>query len=102
MPSRQSHKSHFAIDSTRKSDVLFFNDSDEQGNVCDPDDDNDVVLDDNDNCQFVENPDQYDCDGDGAGDLCVDDYDDDGVPDLGDLCPDSSLGNSVGGDDYSG
>ncbi|MHB1319095.1 MAG: thrombospondin type 3 repeat-containing protein, partial [Anaerolineae bacterium] len=44
------------------------------GDVCDPDDDNDGVLDDTDNCPLKPNPSQYDQDGDDIGNGC-------------DLCP---------------
>jgi len=37
------------------------------------DDDEDGVVDDEDNCEFVENPDQEDADGDGIGTACDDD-----------------------------
>lgn len=38
--------------------------------VCDPDPDLDGVFWPSDNCPFGYNPDQADCDGDGAGDTC--------------------------------
>ncbi|MFT5679138.1 MAG: hypothetical protein ACI8RZ_000042 [Myxococcota bacterium] len=40
------------------------------------DDDSDGVIDDDDNCEFVENADQADEDDDGIGNLCDDDFDD--------------------------
>ncbi len=48
--------------------------------------DNDSVLDLDDNCQFVANPDQSDFDGDGLGDVCDADPDGDSISD-GDNCP---------------
>jgi len=46
------------------------NDGDLLGDDCDPDDDNDGVLDGIDNCQFDPNADQLDLDQDGIGDIC--------------------------------
>jgi len=91
------------------TDVLD-SDGDGIGNICDEDDDNDLVPDgedvfpldpsesadsdsdgigDNaDNCSLVENIDQLDTDGDGEGDACDDDDDDDdGVIDADDDFP---------------
>ena len=50
------------------------------------DDDGDGVIDDEDNCEFVENEDQADGDGDGIGSACDDDEpgDDTGIPGDGD------------------
>ena len=84
-------------------------DGDEQGNVCDSDDDNDGVsdadeadqgtnplltdsdedtIDDNvDNCPVDANQDQADLDSDNIGNLCDDDDDGDGVADTADNCP---------------
>jgi Zn-dependent metalloprotease len=87
-------------------------DLDPDGDVCDPDDDNDGVPDVDDNCDNIYNPEQYPCNdadgdkvldvvdncdhynpsqkdtnGDGEGDACEDDIDDDGVNDEDDNCP---------------
>jgi gliding motility-associated-like protein len=62
------------------------NDLDGSPDNCDPDDDNDGVLDTNDNCQFQANANQADNDADGEGDACDDDDDNDGVLDGYDNC----------------
>ncbi len=49
--------------------------------------DDDGVLDAEDNCPFVANPDQADAENDGVGDACGEDYDADGVLDAEDNCP---------------
>lgn len=53
---------------------------------CDPDDDNDGVVDVNDNCPLIANADQLDNDTDGLGDICDNDDDNDGVLDGYDNC----------------
>lgn len=63
------------------------NDVDSLPDCVDPDDDNDGVDDVDDNCQFVDNADQANFDGDLMGDLCDPDDDNDLVPDTSDLCP---------------
>ncbi|KAK3096942.1 hypothetical protein FSP39_005000 [Pinctada imbricata] len=72
-------------------------DGDGMGDVCDPDIDNDGILNENDNCVKVANADQVDSDGDGVGDRCDNcphdknagqvDTDGDGVCDRCDNCP---------------
>lgn len=52
-----------------------------------PDYDGDGIVDGEDNCPLVFNPDQTDADGDGAGDACDSDDDNDGVGDVQDNCP---------------
>ncbi|HUD72327.1 MAG TPA: thrombospondin type 3 repeat-containing protein [Dongiaceae bacterium] len=59
-----------------------------------------------DDCPQIANPDQRDLDRDLVGDACDDDRDGDGVPNLGDVCPDAyvagrplaSIGAGGGGD----
>ncbi len=53
-----------------------------------PDRDGDGIPDVDDNCPDISNPNQYDLDGDGLGDVCDDDRDDDGIPNVNDNCPD--------------
>ena len=50
------------------------------------DSDGDGISDDEDNCPNVPNPDQFDTDWDGKGDVCDDDDDNDGVNDHSDNC----------------
>jgi gliding motility-associated-like protein len=63
------------------------NDLDGTPDNCDPDDDNDGVLDINDNCPIQANSNQADNDADGLGDACDNDDDNDGVLDGYDNCP---------------
>ncbi len=74
-------------------------DSDNMGDACDPDDDNDGIEDGPDDCPLARNPPdvdldgdgtpdaQSDVDGDGVGDACDPDADGDGVPNAADVCP---------------
>jgi hypothetical protein len=89
------------------TDVIVNPPGDSLGDACDPDDDDDGILDDgdssgtigdhpctggntvdcDDNCRLDVNPDQADGDGDGIGDVCDFDLDGDGIPDSEDNCP---------------
>jgi len=51
------------------------------------DSDSDGIADNIDNCDSLSNPEQFDNDGDGLGDVCDPDEDNDGVPDTTDNCP---------------
>ena len=62
-------------------------DGDGMGDSCDPDMDNDGVLNEMDNCPDTPNSGQEDADGDGTGDACDDDADNDGIPNTPDNCP---------------
>jgi hypothetical protein len=55
--------------------------------IMDTDDDNDGILDVDDNCPLVVNPDQADTGGDGEGDACDRDNDNDGLQNDNDNCP---------------
>ncbi len=70
-------------------------DSDGLGDACDPDDDNDTVMDPNDNCPLANNSNQLDFDGDGHGDVCDSDVDADGIANASDLCALTALGAIV-------
>ncbi len=61
-----------ALDNCKNDQNADQTDSDEDllGDACDPDDDQDGVNDDVDNCPLQGNPDQADADGDGVGDAC--------------------------------
>jgi glyoxylate/hydroxypyruvate reductase A len=61
-------------------------DLDAQGDACDNDDDNDLVLDPRDNCPLVANQAQTDNEADGIGDICDPDDDNDGIFDGSDNC----------------
>ncbi|CAB3984478.1 cartilage oligomeric matrix, partial [Paramuricea clavata] len=63
-------------------------DGDELGDACDPDKDNDGIINKRDICEELYNPTQEDVDKDGIGDLyaCSDDYDGDGFV-SSDNCP---------------
>jgi uncharacterized repeat protein (TIGR01451 family) len=52
----------------------------------DNDPDRDGILDRDDNCPDISNPDQSNNDGDNLGDVCDPDDDNDGVPDISDNC----------------
>ncbi len=64
-------------------DQKNFDQDDKGGDVCDPDDDNDEVNDETDNCHFTPNKDQHDIDTDKIGDLCDCDADGDGLSNKG-------------------
>jgi hypothetical protein len=63
-----------------------FGSGDQLGDACDPDDDNDGLLDGEDNCPTLGNADQTNTDGDGEGDACDADDENDGVNDDFDNC----------------
>lgn len=52
-----------------------------------PDDDNDGIQNDEDNCPASPNPNQLNADNDGQGDVCDNDDDNDGIPDDQDAFP---------------
>ncbi|WP_424963737.1 thrombospondin type 3 repeat-containing protein [Ekhidna sp.] len=64
-----------------------------------PDTDEDGIVDEEDNCPLVSNPDQADSDGDGIGDVCEDDEDEDGIPDDQDNCPETANSDQLDSDE---
>ncbi len=68
-------------------------DKDDLSDCIDPDDDNDGILDEEDNCPAVSNANQLDFDKDGEGNACDADDDDDGDPDVLDCAPLEPLAN---------
>ena len=62
-------------------------DEDPLADCIDPDDDNDGLLDEDDNCPINPNPDQLDTDSDDLGDVCDPDDDNDGAIDSKDCEP---------------
>ncbi len=62
-------------------------DGDDVKDCMDKDDDNDGVIDTQDNCPKISNPDQIDTDKDGKGNACDTDDDNDGDPDSTDCAP---------------
>ncbi|MCB9854666.1 MAG: thrombospondin type 3 repeat-containing protein [Phycisphaerales bacterium] len=61
-------------------------DNDGLADGCDPDIDGDGILNENDLCPGVSDPEQFDADEDGLGDACDDDDDNDGIADEQDNC----------------
>jgi hypothetical protein len=74
-------------------------DTDGLGDACDPDIDNDGVLNTSDTCPAVVNVDQLDAEGDGIGDVCDEDDDNDGVLDGDDICPTTANADQADVDD---
>ncbi len=64
-----------------------------------PDEDDDGVLNDGDNCPSTPNPDQGNADGDSLGDACDEDDDDDTVLDVSDNCVTVANGDQLDTDD---
>ncbi len=62
-------------------------DDDDLADCVDPDDDNDGLVDESDNCPITPNDDQLDTDGDDLGDVCDPDDDNDGAIDSKDCEP---------------
>lgn len=83
-----------AAASENASQTTTNNDANER-TLIQSDADGDYIPDAMDNCASVQNPDQADSDGDGAGDACpiYTDYDGDGVPDKEDNCPNIATGD---------
>ncbi len=62
-------------------------DTDELGDVCDLDDDDDGTPDTTDNCPIIENSNQLNTDGDDDGNVCDTNDDNDSILDVNDNCP---------------
>ncbi|MFD2167985.1 GLUG motif-containing protein [Thalassotalea euphylliae] len=77
------------------------NDNDGLGDNADTDDDNDLVLDGDDNCQYVSNADQASSDNDGFGDACDVDNDGDGLIEITSLAELNNIRNNLAGTAYN-
>ena len=78
----------FVYNPTQRNSDINATYNDGRGDACDPDNDNDGIYDDDDNCPTHPNRDQANAitPNDGRGDAC-DDSDNDGSPDAEDPCP---------------